>query len=70
MRKKDCPLCHKEVESEDYLFHNEIEEVLIDLIKKNHPKWIFKDGACPKCIEYYRAIFGLDDGQSTNSTAE
>ncbi len=60
MKEEICPLCDKKVDKEDFIYHNEIEEVLIDLIKKNHPRWISKDGACPKCLERYRDIFGRE----------
>jgi hypothetical protein len=64
MTKKDCPLCHKELEKEDFSYHSEIEEVLLDLIRKNHPQWVRQDGACPRCVEYYRAMFGEEDGEN------
>ncbi len=30
------------------------EKHIIDEIKKKHPKWIEKDGACHKCYDYYK----------------
>jgi len=61
MDKKECPLCENVVEEKDFTYHHQIEEVLIDLIKKNHPQWVAYDGACPKCVEYYRAIFDHEE---------
>lgn len=61
MNKKACPLCEKSMEEHDFLFHSEIEEILLDLIKKNHPQWVTEDGACPLCVERYKAIFSAEE---------
>jgi hypothetical protein len=29
---------------------------LIARIKQNHPEWVEEDGACPRCMEYYREL--------------
>ena len=31
-------------------------DYIIEQIKKDHPEWVEKDGACPKCIEYYKKL--------------
>ena len=50
----ECALCKKNVDS----LEHEIEHLIIEMIKKSNAEWVEPDGACPKCIEYYK---GLDD---------
>ena len=49
-----CLLCKKDVNS----LEHEIEHLIIEMIKENNAGWVEADGACPKCIEYYK---GLED---------
>ncbi|MGH7806504.1 MAG: hypothetical protein ACRENT_00230 [Thermodesulfobacteriota bacterium] len=49
-----CAICKEEVDSLGLI----AERWVLDFIKKQHPEWTEKDGACPKCIEYYE---DLDD---------
>ncbi len=56
MVEKRCPLCKQEIEERMLDIHVRKERVVIDLIKKKHPEWVEEDGACPRCIEYYRVI--------------
>lgn len=28
---------------------------IIDVIKKQHPEWVEKDGICRRCYEYYKS---------------
>lgn len=59
--RRECPLCEqdmpqsllgKHIESEK----KDIRSFVMNQIKKAHPKWVEKDGACPKCWEYYRDL--------------
>lgn len=56
MAKKVCPLCKKEIEEKLLKLHTRREKLIIDLIKKRNPGWVEEDGACPRCLEYYRAV--------------
>lgn len=47
-----CQLCHNSVDS----LEHEIEQLVIDMIKKSNPDWVAEDGACYRCIEYYRSL--------------
>ncbi|MDX8402825.1 MAG: hypothetical protein R8K54_00270 [Mariprofundaceae bacterium] len=47
-----CPLCGKERDTEEH----EVEHYVLKLIRKDHPDWMEKDGACKLCIEYYQHI--------------
>lgn len=47
-----CKVCDAEVDSLEY----EAEQMVIKMIKKGHPAWIEADGACKKCIEYYKSL--------------
>jgi len=31
-------------------------DYIIARIKEQHPDWQEKDGACPKCIDYYKKL--------------
>lgn len=48
----ECKLCKKDT---DRLNH-EIEQALMESIKKDHPNWIEADGACAECINYYNNL--------------
>ncbi len=50
--KNKCTLCSNEA---DDLYHI-AEQYVLDLIKREHPEWIEKNGACRKCIEHYKAL--------------
>jgi uncharacterized protein YbaR (Trm112 family) len=56
MATRKCPLCKQEVSENLLELHSRKEKMIIELIKKKNPGWVEKDGACPKCLEYYRAI--------------
>ncbi len=55
-KKKRCPICKKEKEEEIVDVCNAGYEYIIDLIKKDHPDWLEKDGSCPNCIDYYKKL--------------
>lgn len=61
-----CPLCGSLVPISQIRVHA-IEDdkrfkegMLIARIKADHPEWVETDGACPKCIEYYRATLPVE----------
>ena len=47
-----CKLCGNEVESITHI----AEQWLIDTIKEKNPHWVEQDGACQKCIDYYKSL--------------
>ena len=49
-----CKLCDENGECLD----QEIEDIVIEMIKKENPQWVESDGACTRCISHYS---GLDD---------
>ena len=51
-----CPVCGREVDDAIIPFHKNIEKQILETIKSNNPRWIESDGACPKAIEYYKAL--------------
>ena len=51
---QECVLCKKDVMA----IYRELEKSVIEMIKRENVEWVEADGACPKCIEYYK---GLDD---------
>ena len=50
----ECMLC----KDGNQCVHDELEQSVIEMIKKSNTDWVEADGACPKCAEYYA---GLDD---------
>lgn len=54
--KKICPVCKKEFDEHIIDVCEESYKFIIDRIKKEHPDWVKKDGACPKCVEYYKKL--------------
>jgi len=47
-----CALCNNEVESITHI----AEQWLIETIREENPDWISDDGACEKCIDYYKSL--------------
>lgn len=50
-----CPLCGNTVDERLRFLHAETERWLIARIRRQHPEWAAADGACPPCVEAYRA---------------
>jgi hypothetical protein len=48
-----CPVCGEEVCEDIHEYMDHTERHIIDIIKKDHPEWVEKDGLCRKCREYY-----------------
>ncbi|HOX54346.1 MAG TPA: hypothetical protein PLC32_02740 [Candidatus Omnitrophota bacterium] len=53
---KICPICKKRVEEGMIDTCESAYKYVIDSIKRDHPNWVEKDGACPKCVEYYKKM--------------
>ncbi len=51
-----CQICARIIHSNHAIEHIKAEEYLINLIRKNHPKWQHKEPTCPECLEYYRKL--------------
>jgi hypothetical protein len=47
-----CELCGRDTES---LYHI-TEQVVLDMIRREHPEWVGDNGACPRCIGYYEGL--------------
>lgn len=54
--KKICPVCKKEIDEHVIDVCRESYQFIIDRIKQEHPDWVEKDGACPKCVDYYKKL--------------
>ncbi len=50
--KGKCPICGKG--GHDQSLHVIEESWLYQLIKRDRPEWVKKDGACPKCVDFYK----------------
>ncbi len=51
-----CSLCGDEVASERWTAHRDIENFVLVEIRRLHPEWIERDGACHRCIRAYRLL--------------
>ena len=56
--KKYCPICKGEKGTAIVDVCQASYAWIIEKIKRDHPDWVKKDGACPKCVEYYEKIPG------------
>ena len=60
-----CPLCGENVKPGELRAHAALDDerfregLVIARIKEDHPDWVEADGACERCIEYYRQTVGL-----------
>lgn len=52
----ECQICKRIIDKNNALTHVKAEEYLLNLIKKDHPEWKEENGACKKCVEYYREL--------------
>ncbi|MCU0665890.1 MAG: hypothetical protein MUF05_02190 [Candidatus Omnitrophica bacterium] len=54
--KYKCQICNREIDDYVSIAHIKAEEYILELIKKDHPKWKVDKGACQECIDYYRKL--------------
>jgi len=54
--KSHCPICGKTVEEPIKQICSQMRQVIIEKIKRDHPEWLEKDGACPKCLQHYKRL--------------
>jgi hypothetical protein len=61
-----CPLCSETIPASEILAHAALDDQrfrdgrMIARIRQDHPEWIEADGACPKCIEFYRKAISAE----------
>ena len=48
----NCVLCKEDAPSLD----EKIEDLVMDMIKRNNPNWVESDGACKRCVVYYENL--------------
>ena len=56
-----CPLCGEAIPAGELQTHmeadnEEIQAVVINAIKQQHPEWVEKDGTCARCWDHYRRL--------------
>ena len=55
-----CPICGDIISAGELRAHAALDDerfrdgLMIARIKRDHPDWVETDGACPKCVEFYR----------------
>ena len=54
--KRICPICKRENDEGTVDLCSAAYKYVIEKIRRDHPKWVEKDGACPKCLEYYEKL--------------
>ncbi|MCK5178139.1 MAG: hypothetical protein KAR32_01305, partial [Candidatus Omnitrophica bacterium] len=50
-----CSVCGEHLKDDLLVYVDHTEEHIIEEIRAHHPDWVGKDGACKKCLEYYRS---------------
>jgi hypothetical protein len=55
-KKVFCPVCKKEQEEGLVDLCTTAYDYIVETLKREHPDWQEKDGACPKCVEYYKKL--------------
>ncbi|NQT28131.1 MAG: hypothetical protein HQ570_00865 [Candidatus Omnitrophica bacterium] len=60
-KRYKCQICGRMIHEAHSLEHAKAEEYLLDLIKKDHPKWKHQDSTCGECIEYYRKLINQSE---------
>lgn len=55
-KKYKCQICQRMIHQKHALEHIKAEEYLIELIKKDHPRWSKENSTCKECIEYYKKL--------------
>ena len=61
-----CPICGDIISAGELRAHAALDDerfragLMIARIKRDHPNWIESDGACPKCVEFYRKATAID----------
>jgi predicted RNA-binding Zn-ribbon protein involved in translation (DUF1610 family) len=62
-----CPLCGEAISAGELRAHAAKDDqrfkhgLMIARIKQDHPEWVEADGACPKCVEYYRQLVATSE---------
>lgn len=51
-----CALCGDDVRPDQWTAHRDIENFVLVEIRRLHPEWIERDGACRRCIRAYRLL--------------
>ena len=57
-KMKQCPICGKAATEGIVDLCLTSYKYVMDAIKKEHPEWVEEDGACPKCMQYYKRLGG------------
>jgi len=52
-----CPVCKEQMDDEVINVCNAAYRFIAKEIKKDHPEWEEKNGACKKCVDYYEKIY-------------
>ena len=55
MPKFNCSLCDSPVDGRKLISPQKMENLILDIIKKDRPEWDAKRGICPTCHEQFRA---------------
>jgi hypothetical protein len=64
-----CPICGEDVKAGELRAHAALDDErfregrIIARIKQDHPEWVEADGACERCIEYYRQMVASARGK-------
>jgi hypothetical protein len=65
-----CPICGEIVPFGEMRAHAATDNrrfqdgLVIARIKQDHPEWVETDGACPKCLKFYRERVAMEKVKS------
>ncbi len=69
MEEYICPVCKEALERDLVVFLKHTDHHIIEMILKEHPKWMHGDGICKECLDYYKKSIGhtafLEDIEDT-----
>jgi hypothetical protein len=63
-----CNVCQKKFPGDMMVFREHIEVHIVDLVKKDFPQWVEKDGLCRKCVDYYHHQLKGDSKETVEHT--
>lgn len=61
MSENRCGLCGKDVSSEDFILHREIEAMTLSSIRAAHPEWHDENGVCKPCYDHLKKQLAAAD---------
>ncbi|MFQ6672392.1 MAG: hypothetical protein ACE5KY_03755, partial [Candidatus Tectimicrobiota bacterium] len=65
-----CPLCGHAIIEEHLLFHQRVDELLLERIRHHNPAWVRDEEECPRCVTSLAKIVAAAREESAASCWE